>query len=164
MLHTGIPAYANRNRILARIVALFPLLLTTSGNVLCSKFSGVWEMLWIFKDAGWIRDRCTKINKSPTVSNGIRASSFEIWTANLAQSLTLGRASSSEIQTENFAKSVTLKPDIQMWTFLIWDFFYAFIWVKKKKKLLDIYKNNVFANRDKYKVSWNFYLVFIIDF
>ena len=47
-LHTGIPAYTNRNRILARLVASFPLLFTTSGNVLCSKFGGVWEMLWFF--------------------------------------------------------------------------------------------------------------------
>ena len=28
--------------------------------------------------------------QKPTVSNGVRASSFEIWTANLAQSLTMG--------------------------------------------------------------------------
>ena len=47
------------------------------------------ETLWIFKVARWTYDRCTKINKSPTISNGIRSSSFEIWTANLAQSLTL---------------------------------------------------------------------------
>ena len=40
-LHTGIPAYTNRNRILARLVASFPLLFTTSSNVLCSKFGGV---------------------------------------------------------------------------------------------------------------------------
>ena len=40
-LHTGIPAYTNRNRILARLVASFPLLFTTSGNVLCSKFGAV---------------------------------------------------------------------------------------------------------------------------
>ena len=42
------------------------------------------ETLWIFKVAIWTRDRCTKINKSPPVSNGVRASSFEIWTVNLA--------------------------------------------------------------------------------
>ena len=34
-LHTSILAYANRNGILARLEALFPLLFTTSGNVLC---------------------------------------------------------------------------------------------------------------------------------
>ena len=56
----------------------------------------------------------TEINKSPTVSNGVRTSSFEILTANLAQSFTVGTlkkthgASSLEIQTGNFAKSVTL--------------------------------------------------------
>ena len=38
-------------------------------------------MLWIFKVARWTHDRCTKINKSPTVSNGVGASSFEILTA-----------------------------------------------------------------------------------
>ena len=36
-----------------------------------------------------------EINKRPTVSNGIRALSFEIWTANLAQSLTLGTLTNS---------------------------------------------------------------------
>ena len=70
MLHTGIPAYANRNRILARLVASFLLLCTTSGVALCSKFGGVWETLWIFKVVRWTHNRCTKINKSPTVSNG----------------------------------------------------------------------------------------------
>ena len=79
MLHIGNPAYANRNGILTRLLASFPLLCTTSSNVLCSKFGG--EMLWIFKIATWTHNRCTKINKSPT---GVRASSFEIWTANLA--------------------------------------------------------------------------------
>ena len=90
MLHTSISAYANRNRILARLVASFPLLFTTSGDVFCSKFSGVWEMLWIFKVVRRTRDRCAKINNSPVVSTGIEASSLEIWTANVAQSLTVG--------------------------------------------------------------------------
>ena len=39
-------------------------------------------------------DAC-KINKSPTVSNGFGASSFEIWTANMAQSLTVGTLANS---------------------------------------------------------------------
>ena len=43
----------------------------------------------------WTHDSCTKINKSPPVSNGIRASSFEIWTENLAQSLTMGTLTNS---------------------------------------------------------------------
>ena len=43
----------------------------------------------------WTCDRCLKINKSPAVSNGVRASSFEIWTANLAQSLTVGTQTNS---------------------------------------------------------------------
>ena len=36
------------------------LLCTTSGNIFCSKFSGVWETLWIFKVARWTHDRCMK--------------------------------------------------------------------------------------------------------
>ena len=35
-------------------------------------------------------------NKSPTVSNGVRASSFEIWTADLAQLLTMGTLTNSQ--------------------------------------------------------------------
>ena len=52
-------------------------------------------MLWIFKTARWTHNRCTKINKSPTVSSGVGASSFEIWTANLAQWLTIGTLTNS---------------------------------------------------------------------
>ena len=99
MLHTSISAYANRNRILARlvlVVALFPLLFITSGDVFCSKFCEVWETLWIFKVVRWMRDRCPLINKSPTVSNGVGASSFVIWTANLAQSLTVSILTNSQ--------------------------------------------------------------------
>ena len=36
--------------------------------------------------------------------------------------------------------------------------------MKKNQNLLDIYNNTVFANWEKYDVSWNFCLVFIIDF
>ena len=39
--------------------------------------------------------RCTEINKSLTVSNGVGASSFEIWTANMAQLLTMGTLTKS---------------------------------------------------------------------
>ena len=65
---------------------------------------------WSLRDAVnfQLRDghmTCTKINKIPTVCNGVRASSVDIWTANQAQSLILF---SLEIQTGNFAKSVTL--------------------------------------------------------
>ena len=47
-------------------------------------------------------------------------------------------------------------------------FFYAFIFELKKSKPVEYiytYKNNdnVFANWEKYKVSWNFYFVFVID-
>ena len=78
----------------SKINASFPLLFTTSGDVLCSKFSKVWETL-NFKVVRWTRDRYPKINKSPTVSNGVRASSFEIWTADLAQSLSVGTLTNS---------------------------------------------------------------------
>ena len=78
-----------------RLVASFPLLFTTSRDALCSKFGGIWEALWIFKVARWTHNRCMKINKCPTVSNGVSASSFEIWTANLAQSLTVGTLTNS---------------------------------------------------------------------
>ena len=145
-----------------------------SSDVLCLKFSWVWETLWIFKIARWTCDRCTKINKSPTVSNGVRASSFEIWTANLDQSLTVGTRTNSRSfifgdSDWKFCKVGypigTPKPDIQMRIFLTWDlFFYAFIFVWKKIKTCWIYKNTVLANWEKYEVSWNFCLVFIIDF
>ena len=147
MLHTSITAYANRNGILERLVALFLLLFTTSSDVVCLKFGGVWEMLWIYKVARWTCDRCTKINKSPTVSNGVGASSFEIWTANLAQSLTVGTLTNSWSfifgdSNWKFCKVGytvgTQKPDLQMQTFLIWDFFNLFFmllffqWKKSK--------------------------------
>ena len=38
---TSILAYANRDGILTRLVASFPLLFITSDDVLCSKFGGV---------------------------------------------------------------------------------------------------------------------------
>ena len=96
MLHMCISAYASGNGILVRLIALFPLLFTTSGDVLCSKFGEVWETLWIFKVARWTRNRWPKINKSPTISNGVGASSFEIWTANMAQLFTVGTLTNSQ--------------------------------------------------------------------
>ena len=61
----------------------------------------------------------------------------------------------------------TQKPDIQMWTFLAWDLkkkkkkcFY--FWVKKSKPVG--YTRTLFTSWGKYEVSWNFCLVFIIDF
>ena len=132
-MHTGIPAYANRSGILMRLVASFPQSFTTSGDAICLKFGGVWEMLWIFKVGRWTHNRCMKINKSPTVSNGVGASSFEIWTPNLAQLLTLG-TTQTNLWSFIFGDSNwkfckvgyllgTLKPDTQKQTFLIWDLF-----------------------------------------
>ena len=102
-------------------------------------------MLWIFKVARWTCDRCTKINKSLTVSNGVRVLSFEIWTANSAQSLTMGTLTNSQnfifgVSNWKFCKVTcpvgTPKPDIQMWIFPTWDWFnfYAFIFAWKKSK------------------------------
>ena len=45
-LYTGISAYANRNSIFTRLVALFPLLCATSSDALWSSVD--FEMLWIF--------------------------------------------------------------------------------------------------------------------
>ena len=127
MLHTSILAYANRNRILVRLVASFPLLFTTSDDVLCSKFSGVWEMLWIFKVARWTHNRCTKINKSPTVSNGIGASSFEIWTGDC-----------SHLPCRN-PKTWHSDADISDLGFI----FYAFIFDLKNQNMLDIQEHSI---------------------
>ena len=79
-----------------RLVASFPLLFNTSGDVVCSKFGKVWETPLIFKVVRWMCGRWPKINKSPTFSNGVRASSFDSWTANLAQSLTMGTITNSQ--------------------------------------------------------------------
>ena len=125
-----LPPYANRDGILARLVTSFPLLFTISGDVLCLKFGGVWEMLWIFKVARWTHDRCTKINENPTVSSCIRVSSFVIWTANLAHSLTMGTRTKSRSfifgdSDWKFCKvSYPIGPrktDIQMQTVMTWD-------------------------------------------
>ena len=172
MLYTSISAYANRNRILTRLVASFLLLFTTSGNVLCLKFGEIWETLWIFKVARWTRDRCPKINKTPTVSNGIRASSFEIWTANMAQSLTMGTLTNSQSfifgdSNRKFRSRLPHSPP-KTWhsDAYIYDlgFFFMFLFCSEKIKTCWIYMNTVFANWGKYKVRWNFCLVFIIDF
>ena len=154
MIQTSSSAYANRNGILTRLVASFLLLFTTSGDVLCLEFSGVWETLWIFKVARWTHDRCTKINKSPPVSNGVWASSFETWTANLAQSLTVGTLTNSQSfifggWNWKFCKVGypvgTPKPDMQIWTFLIWvkkkKFMLLFLSEKIQKPVGYIYKN-----------------------
>ena len=149
MLHTSISAYANRNGILARLVASFPLLFTTSGDVVCLKFGKVWEMLWIFKVARWMHDRWPEINKSPTFSNGIGASSFDIWTANLAQSLTVGTLTNSRSfifgnSNWKFCKvGYPVGPqntNIHMRTFLTSDFFFfmCLFFSEKNLNLLDI--------------------------
>ena len=134
-----------------RLAASFPLWCTTSIDVFCLNFGGVWETLWIFKVVRWTHDRCIKINKSPTVSNGIRASSFEIWTANLAQSFTLGTLTKSRsfifgdsswkicyvtCQLPCRHPNKTRHSDENISDFGI--FLNAFIWVEKSQNLLDI--------------------------
>ena len=92
--------------------------------------------------------RCTKINKSPTDSNGVRASSLDIWTANLAQSLTVGNLTNSRSfifgdSNWKFCK-VGYPVDPQNLTFrcghfrLGISFFYAFIFSETNHNLLDI--------------------------
>ena len=107
-------------------------------------------MLWIFKAARWTRDtdRCTKINKSLTVSSGIRTSSFEIWTANLAQSLTLGTLTNSRsfifgVSNWKFCKfSYSIgapKHNIQMQIFLYFFLLPLFLCEKNTNLLDNIY-------------------------
>ena len=158
MLHTSISAYANRNGILVRPVASLPLLFTISGNVLCSKFGGVWETLWIFKAARWTHERCPEINKSPTVSSGIRASSSEIWTANLAQSFTMGTLTNSQSfifgdSNWKFCSQLPVGPpknwhsdvDISDLGFL----FLCLYFSVTKIKTSWVYENTVFTNWEK---------------
>ena len=170
-IHTSISADANRNGTLARLVASFSLLFTTSSNILCSKFSWVWETLWIFKVVRWTCNRCTKINKSPTVSNGVGASSFVIWTANLAQLLTMGTLTNSQSfifgdSNWKFCKVGYPAGTQKFRCRLFWlgIFFFMLLFLSEKIKTCWIYKNTIFANWEKYKVSWNFWFVFIIDF
>ena len=156
-----------------RLVASFPLLFTTSDDVVCLKFGEVWEMLWIFKVVRWMRYRWPKINKSPTVSNGVGASSFEIWTVNLAQSLTMGTLTNSQSfifgdSNWKFCSRLPHRPpktwhsdvDISDLGFL----FFMLLFFTKKFKTCWLYKNTVFTNWGKYEVSRNFCLVFITDF
>ena len=132
-----------------RLVASLLLLFTTSSDVVCLKFGGVWETLWIYKVARWTCDRCTKINKSPTVSKGVGASSFEIQTPNLAQLLTVGTLTNSwnfifGDPNWKFCKVGypvgTPKSDIQMETSDLGLLFnaYNFEWNPPSKNLLDI--------------------------
>ena len=154
--------------------ASFLLLFTTSGDVLCLKFIRVWEMLWIFKVARWTHDRCMKTNKSPTVSNGIGDSSFEIWTANLAQSFTVGTLKLMELHLWRFRLEILQRrlPRMHPKTWHsnvdisdLGNFFLCFyFWVKKSKPVGYTRTLTVFANWEKYEVSWNFYLVYITDF
>ena len=109
--------------------------------------SAKFETLWIFKVARWTHARCLKINQSSTVSNDIQASSSEIWTANLAQSLTVGTLTNSRrfVFGDSNWKFCKVgypvgapKPNIQMWTFLTWIFFFCFlIFSEKNQNLLD---------------------------
>ena len=92
-LHTGILAYANKKRFLSPET--------------CSLISTIvhyFQWCPVFKVRS-LRDvnfrSCEmdipymKINKSPTVSSGVRASSFKIWTTNFAKSLILGTLTNS---------------------------------------------------------------------
>ena len=99
-------------------------------------------MLWIFKVTRWRQDRCTKISKSPTGGNGIRASSV-IWTANLAQLLTMDTPTNSRNfifgdSNWTFCKVGypigTLKPDIQICRHFWLGIFSVFVLFLREKK------------------------------
>ena len=118
-----------------------------------------------FKVARWTHDRWPKINKSLSVSNGVGASSFEIWTANLAQPLTMGTLTNSRsfIFGDSNWKFCKVgypvgphKPDFQMRTFLTSDFFFFFMLLffsqKKKKKLVG-YTRTLYSLTGK-KTKW----------
>ena len=122
-------------------------------------------MLWIFKVARWTCDRWPKINISPTVSNGIGASSFEIWTANLAQSLPMGTLTNSQsfIFGDSNWKFCKVgypigppKPDIQMQTFLTWDlfiFFLMLLFFSEKNQNLLLFKRTMYSQTGK-NMKW----------
>ena len=147
------------------------------------------EFWWSLRDAVIFQscvmdthDRCTKIIKSPTVSNGIGASSFEIWTPSLAQLLTLGTLTNSRsfIFGDSNWKFCqvgypvgTLKPDIQMWTFLISSSFLMLLFFSdKNQNLLNIQEQCVcklgkiqcIRRLGKTQSELKLCLVFIIDF
>ena len=158
MLHTGIPVYANRYGILTSLVASFLLLFTTSDDVLCLKFGGVWEMLWLFKVARWTHNRCTKLNILWDLNCKFGSVAYPGHHNKLTECY-LWRFKLEILQ------SITLKPDIQMWTFLIWDFFFMLLFLSgKKSKPVEYTRPMYLQNWENYKVSWNFYLVFIVDF
>ena len=85
-----------------------------------------------------------EVTKALLLANGAAVSAFETGTADLAQLLTLGTLANSWsfiFGDSNWTLCDvtypvgTLKPDIQMWSFLIWDCFflnYAFIFSESK--------------------------------
>ena len=88
----------------------------------------------------WTHNRCTERNKSPTVSNGIGTSSFEILTANLA--VAYSRSFIFGDSNWKFCKVGypvgTLKPDIQMRSFFDLGFFFMLLFLSEKNlNLLD---------------------------
>ena len=121
-------------------------------------------MMWIFKVVRWSHDRCTKINKSHSVSNGIRlrASSFEIWTANLAQSLTVGTLTNSWSSifgdsNWNFCKVGypvgTPKPGTQMQTFLTSKQNIMLLFLSEKKSKPVGYTRTLYSHTGK-NIKW----------
>ena len=95
--------------------------------LLLPAMSFVWSLVEFekcceFSVMRWTHGSCMKINKSPTVSNGVGASSFEIWTANLAQSLTMGTLTNSKSFIFGDSNLKVIYPvGIQMQTFLTLD-------------------------------------------
>ena len=151
MLHTCISASANRNRILLRHVASFPLFFTTSGDVFCSKSSGVCETLWIFKVA-----RCTRYmheNKQNSFCwQWCQAQSFILSDLNCKFGSVAYRGHPNKLtelhlwrfKLEILQSQLPHRPpkawhsdvDISDWGFF--NIFYAFIFEWKNQNLLDI--------------------------
>ena len=119
-------------------------------------------MMWIFKVTRWTHNRRMKINKYPTVSNGIRASSFEIWTEKLCSVAYPGHPNKcTELHLWRFKLEILLSwllcghiqiPDFGIFlnVFFFGVFFFFF-------NLLDIQEQCIckLEKKKKKKVSWN---------
>ena len=114
------------------------------------------------------------MNKSPTVCNDVEASSFEIWTANMAQSLTVGTLTNSWSfifgdSNWKFCKvGYLIGP--QNLTFRCRHFwlgiiiFYDFIFEWKKSKPVGYTSILYLQMGGKYQVNWNFVWCLLLIF
>ena len=129
----------------------------------------VWETLWIFKVARWTHNRWPKINKSPTVSNGLGASSFEIWTANLAVAYRGHPNKLVELRLWRFKLYAPKNPTFRCGHFWLGiSFFNALIFLWKKSKPVGYIQEHCIGKlgkiRSKLKLLFGVYYWFLIDF